>query len=622
MVALFCLVALILDPMGSPNYTDPTQNTPKIRLNPTKKNRFTQTKTAYVAEFDTSPLDSSYADPATCYDGTESVIYNGVTYSCEGNYLTDTQKELVVSTFSDIKEYLNKLLLVEGMGESVTIKKEMLSALRYFKFNDITVSKGTDIVINVYSKPHSETSSTLAAATYIVTYKDRPIVGYIILNPRAVPETDTSKRFFWIALHETLHALGISSSNYDTMHSPTSDTKYSESFDVICSLKQSNDITRYFLVTPYAHAFAVRQYGTDTFTIGSNKCPSGIEVENLGGSGTALAHPKNSMAFSDVMAGVIRQETSDAEFLRLTTLTAAWILDTGDYEIDWSNEQVHELLWGYKETFLSGQTPDNYPMGAKQNMFPEHYGWSTQYYNSFDFRFYSSSDVSNYLYPSSYLSSDTLFTNNKDYFNPQSQEKFADAYMDYVAYVKPRTECASGTVALTLQSGGGACVSYTCDSDYSLKLGTQQVSVTTGGTVEVDGSYYIVPNGEYICRTVAHSEALSSNPFSSVDFNYYASWSSSSGGNTSSYSSSSSNKHTSGSSSSSSNSSKDVKVIVITVVVIAGVICATLVSFAVIKTVANRNRSQMGRNISHDDPSRMAPSRSRSAGSRRGARST
>ena len=124
----------------------------------------------------------------------------------------------------------------------------------------------------------------------------------MILNPRQVPAKYANNYFFWIALHETLHVLGVNSGLYGYYHPPNSTVTYSSSFDVVCELQQSSTITRYFLVTPYAHAFAIRQYGTETFSIWSQKCPSGIELENLGGSGTAFAHPKLAMAYSDVMS--------------------------------------------------------------------------------------------------------------------------------------------------------------------------------------------------------------------------------------------------------------------------------------------------------------------------------
>ena len=124
----------------------------------------------------------------------------------------------------------------------------------------------------------------------------------MILNPRQVPAKDANNYFFWIALHETLHVLGVDSDLYGYYHPPNSTVTYSSSFDVVCELQQSSTITRYFLVTPYAHVFAIRQHGTETFSIWSQKCPSGIELENLGGSGTAFAHPKLAMAYSDVMS--------------------------------------------------------------------------------------------------------------------------------------------------------------------------------------------------------------------------------------------------------------------------------------------------------------------------------
>ena len=528
MIAFYCLVALILEPGESYDYTDPFWDLPMKPINLTHRGRSPLSKTNVVIRFDLSPLDSSYGNPSTCYDGSGSVVFQNFTYTCAGNYLNESQKSTVNTTLTNVASYLNRLLLVDRIGSDIKFSASELDS-KDFKFNDVTIGAEEDLVIKVYSAPHNETDVRLGAAASLgfCPNNARPILGLMFLNPRQVPAKDANNYFFWIALHETLHILGVDSDLYGYYHKPNSTVTYNSSFDVVCELQQSNTITRYFLVTPYAHAFAIRQYGTDTFSIGNQKCPSGIEIENLGGSGTALTHPKVATAYSDVMCGVMVQGRSDAEFIRLTTITAAFLLDTGNYEIDWSSQQVNELLWGYKETFLSGETPEGYPLGAKQNIFPEHYGWSAKYWNSFDFRFYSPSGRRNYRYNLSQLSSDSYFTNNQDYFNPKNQEKFGYDAADYVAHPPYLIYgCSSGKIALTLdsESGGAKCVSYQCNSNYTLVVGTQQVSVDNEGVYEVDGEKYIIPNGEYICRTMSHSSPLTSDPFSSVDFDYYTAW--------------------------------------------------------------------------------------------------
>ena len=303
MIAFYCLVALILKPGGSYDYTDPFRDLPMKPINLTRRGRSSQSKTNIFIRFDISPLNSSYGNPSTCYDGSGSVVYENYTYTCAGNYLTEAEKSTVSSTLTNVASYLNRLLLVDRIGSDTKFSASELDS-KDFKFNDVTIGAKEDLVIKVYSVPHDKTSSRLAAAAPLrfITDVARPILGYMILNPRAVPAKDANNYFFWIALHETLHVLGVDSDLYGYYHPPNSTVTYSSSFDVVCELQQSSTITRYFLVTPYAHAFAIRQYGTETFSIWSQKCPSGIELENLGGSGTAFAHPKLAMAYSDVMS--------------------------------------------------------------------------------------------------------------------------------------------------------------------------------------------------------------------------------------------------------------------------------------------------------------------------------
>ena len=82
MIAFYCLVALILKPSGSHNYTDPFRDLPMKPINLTRRGRGPLSKTNIVIRFDLSPLDSSYGNPFTCYDSSGSVVYSNVTYTC------------------------------------------------------------------------------------------------------------------------------------------------------------------------------------------------------------------------------------------------------------------------------------------------------------------------------------------------------------------------------------------------------------------------------------------------------------------------------------------------------------------------------------------------------------
>lgn len=69
--------------------------------------------------------------------------------------------------------------------------------------------------------------------------------------------------------------------------------------------------------------------GVENFTINEITVPSGIEIEDGGGEGTAGSHPECRIGSQDLMVGVSLQGDV-GPYNRFTPLTAAMLLDTGN----------------------------------------------------------------------------------------------------------------------------------------------------------------------------------------------------------------------------------------------------------------------------------------------------
>lgn len=227
--------------------------------------------------------------------------------------------------------------------------------------------------LSVFIRTYGE-SSTLASAHYILyeskTY--RPIQGAVYVNSRYLPneiqdEHSTNTKFFYTVIHEIFHALGVSSSSFSNYHPKNSTIPYENPLASLYDEATGKNHT--FLVTPYSHKFAVMQWGVENFTINGKTVPSGIEIEDGGGSGTAGSHPEGRIGNQDLMVGVsLGGEVGHYE--RLTPLTAAILLDTGNYDIIW--EKVQPLVLGNKDS-IDGNFIKDFVIGPPAFVFPQQY---------------------------------------------------------------------------------------------------------------------------------------------------------------------------------------------------------------------------------------------------------
>ena len=102
-----------------------------------------------------------------------------------------------------------------------------------------------------------------------------------------------------------------------------------------------------FLVTPYAHIYAKKRFGVETF-IGDNEqsCPSGIELEDEGSDASAGSHLETRTYYNENMIG--GDILFHNPFLRFTDATIAVLMDTGNYKVNWAN--AVPLVYGHPES--------------------------------------------------------------------------------------------------------------------------------------------------------------------------------------------------------------------------------------------------------------------------------
>eukprot|EP01065_Artemidia_motanka_P042692 TRINITY_DN5771_c0_g1_i3.p1 TRINITY_DN5771_c0_g1~~TRINITY_DN5771_c0_g1_i3.p1 ORF type:complete len:1240 (+),score=286.45 TRINITY_DN5771_c0_g1_i3:39-3722(+) len=197
---------------------------------------------------------------------------------------------------------------------------------------------GTDFVVYVVSVPEAADSSTLAwALACRMDGSGRPIASLVNAVPsQFVPAPDQPSvryRHLMTSVHELLHALGFSSSFYD---SPGwfAEARAAAGGSVTKRVTKPDGRQLQKLVLPSVIAEAKSHFGCDTI--------DGLDIENQGGGGSAGSHWEQRILHGEVMVSTGTRETSS-----VSRITLAYFQDSGLYQVDYGKAtEVPALWWG------------------------------------------------------------------------------------------------------------------------------------------------------------------------------------------------------------------------------------------------------------------------------------
>lgn len=424
-------------------------------------------------EIDYSRLDEK-DDEYRCYteDQLVTAFPNGAVPCSYEDVLTDQQITALKQTVENVKNYLQKLLKV------IPSEEYDLQSLHDYQIEGVEGHiTDKDMHFTLVSRPFPQGDSTVAAAIFTMvesTYK-RPIQGIIVINPRTVPTTvadentmEGNSQLFYTLVHEIIHGLGVAEIGFPNYHPHESTTTFQSSNELFCTISKDGKNFKY-LTTPYAHKFAKKFYGVEEFVGDNNmKCKSGIEIEDGGGDGTAGSHPEARIYMTDLMVGLSIQGKYFT-FDRLTEVTMALLLDSGNYKVDWKLGKP--LVYGNPES-IDGNPIPNFAIGPPPTTFPVHYLVNTtngcQHNNcngvGFNYKFFGAS-----VYQSqTKKANDDYYQNAKKFFNPKDVDEIGiqDVY-DFDRFVYPNNVCLDGKAFLP---GVASCVPYTCNNYESFTI--------------------------------------------------------------------------------------------------------------------------------------------------------
>lgn len=192
----------------------------------------------------------------------------------------------------------------------------------------------------------------------------RPFQGVVNLNPveisSEIQNFDTNVNiFFMTVFHELMHIICISSSLFSSWINPSTGKPYGN--DLPFKSVKANQRNVNILHTPVIHQWASHRFGVDEFWDG---VPSGLEMEDEGGGGTAGSHPEQTIYYPDVMVGI------EAYDQKITELAFIMMEDSGWYEVDYRATQFNPYGFGPS---IGQSNLTNFPNSPPQIGFPDHY---------------------------------------------------------------------------------------------------------------------------------------------------------------------------------------------------------------------------------------------------------
>lgn len=477
-------------------------------------------------KFDFDSLLEGANDPLLFKEEGQYITWSQGTFKCyQGDLLTESKRKALIGTFNFVKLWVENTFKVRRIYNSPYSLSQWSD--NQGKIKD-TQAVDTDLYISIFVRPYGA-SSTAAVSTIkqLESPSYRPNQGGIFFNAFEIPDepvniTTWKNGFFSLCLHEVVHLLGFSYSRFEDYHPINDFTKFNET---TCSFtKLGKNFT--FLITPYAHKFAVKRFNQETF-VGDNgaTCPSGIELENDGTGISKFNHLETRVYMTDIM--ISQQIAGNNRFMRFTDATAAVLLDTGNYKIDF--KQIQPILWGNRDTISENKYIDDFATGPPQLKFPDLYllKGNSNDQCGFDYKFYgfaSETTAPDCRYPFDPVTK--KYCDGIQFYNPLNEKTVVDnTFNDFQRFKLPIEVCPEGYATLPLI---GRCLKTDIVDEETLNFSTELFSFQCKLDANTDKINYIYtykykcPNFERFLRTlILYDCFFKSDPFASPQPSYF-----------------------------------------------------------------------------------------------------
>lgn len=257
---------------------------------------------------------------------------SGTVRCAKDDILTHNKREFVTSSANRAVQRLSSSLLTPP-ASSLRVPANSCSIE---SLNEDFEVKDADFVLFVTAVPLVEAGQTLAWGRPCVREgsSSRPVVGIINFVLSRIPENDhVLDQSVAIAMHEVSHALGFINL-YSTLSSYIDkDGVRQQSGGTATVYRPGLQKEVKIVKTPRVLEAARHHFGCDTL--------DGVEIEDMGGSGTAGSHWKKRIFYEEALVGV----TTSAS-LYYSSVTLAFFEDAGFYKANYDYAEDN-YKWGY-----------------------------------------------------------------------------------------------------------------------------------------------------------------------------------------------------------------------------------------------------------------------------------
>lgn len=480
-------------------------------------------------------IDGTKNDSQSCTFVGQNVYWKSKNFVCtQDDILTAEKIHSIKSNMDNVKNFLEKFLKVIPWNRNI-----LLESHRNFVDFDITREfDNTDFLITFASRPYDDPNKLI---TRYINSRDplfkRPLHVMILINPRNInviigsEKTPDQSVEFYKFLGAVIRSLAMTRTSISYFH-----PKYDpDQYDVmVCQMTKYNKKFN-ILITPYAHAFAVKNYGREWFNGTDKSCPSGIILDDN------MGYPSGAHYIQEATVLTFLQNDS-GRFNRITDISMAFLLDSGNFEVDWKMAQP--LIHGNKDA-IDGNFVNDWPLSPPSTAFPDSFYDPHDQNNtvSHDFNSWGKSDTIELDCQTNNKNSvDKKICSASEWYNPKNLSIRTDqAAFSYQVTKSPSNVCPPGkaTIPGLTYYSNDYCASYSCNgySSFSLNVTinertneTKTYTCTKKGEsfsftrTALDGGKYspktiTCPSPEQFCRSRNLIDAhFTSNPFPNVVF--------------------------------------------------------------------------------------------------------
>ncbi|RDD40195.1 Leishmanolysin-like peptidase [Trichoplax sp. H2] len=290
-----------------------------------------------------------------------------------------------------------------------------------------------------------------ASACKVDIATKRPILGFVNFCPDKFVSTTQFETLRFTAIHEFFHALGFSSSLFSNFQRPNGTTYIANSVMTING-KKVNVIN-----SPKVVEVARQYYNCSTI--------QGVELEDAGGEGSVGSHWEMRTLRDELMTAAIVVGLADV--VSISKFTLALMEDSGWYQVNYTAESKHQLLWGKG-------LGCNFVQGSCKNQASYPYACSKEATSGCTFDYFAQG-----------LCQTNLYMDNCTVFMPASASVCSSTGLSNNCGNKfgANSKCAMGTLGQSVNVEKAQCIEYRCYRNTT--SGQTVIKATAGNNQEM-----------------------------------------------------------------------------------------------------------------------------------------